>query len=415
MLTTNALDSLPCIYLHIKYTSTTNTYTYLEVNTYYANLFNLDTLTFKDKDVGFLDSLALSNYSDISLLVYLNNLSKKEEYSNSISLIIKQNNITKTISDTISLLLFGRNVETNEYVIVGFKDSNLNTHTLEPTADRIIDNLPIYIYWKDFNGKYLGSNNSLAPYLVVDEPVFSSLDLNTITTQNTSYYKYCDNLITKNKKPLTNIIETHLIAPEGKKIHVRANKIPIIIKDFIIAILYTYEDITNLVEQVNLLNETKELLKLKEQQYQDLLDKVNNNNDTNINNLFSSLVNKNSNSEKELVQLELLLNRIEEQVKILYEKVYTSDNSLVSELAKLQQNQEEDLRNFTNNRIRIDELDNKVSNIQSSINFLLFFKNLSAKQILLFVLVFSVLATYVSNKLDVKFIKKIVDNVEKLI
>lgn len=415
MLTTNALDTLPCIYLHIKYNSTTNTYSYLEVNTYYANLFNLDTLTFKDKAVGYLDTLALSIYSDISLLVYLNNLSKKEEYSNSISLIIKQNNITKTISDTISLLLFGRNIDTNEYVIVGFKDSNLNTNTLEPTSDRIIDNLPIYIYWKDFNGKYLGSNNSLAPYLVVDEPVFSSLDLTTITTQNTSYWKYCDNLITNTKKPLTNIIETHLIAPEGKKIHVRANKIPIIIKDFIIAILYTYEDITVLVEQINTLKETKELLKLKEQQYQELLDKVNNNTDTNINNLFNTLVNKNSNSEKELVQLELLLNRIEEQVKILYERIFTSDNNIVSEIAKLKQNQEEDLRNFTNNGLRLNDLDTDINELKSNISFLLFFKNLSAKQLLLFLLVLSVLFTFISNKLNSKFIKHIIEQVEKVI
>lgn len=411
MLTTNTLDLLPCIYLHIKYTANTNTYTYLAVNAYYSNLFNLDTLTFKDKDVGYLDSLALSTYSDISLLMYLTHLGKKQEYQNTISLTIKQNNITKTVSDTISLMLFGKEIETNEYIVIGFKDNYLTNSEIEPTPDRIIDNLPIYVYWKDYNGKYLGSNNSLAPYLVVDEPVFSSLD---IGTQNTSYNKYCDNLITNTKKSLVNIIETHLIAPEGKKIHVRANRIPIIIKDFVIAILCTYEDITELVEQLNLLNETKELLYLKEQQYQELLDKVNTNTDTNINNLFNTLSTKQGN-EKELIQLELLLNRIEEQVKILYEKVYTSDNSLVSELAKLKQNQEEDLRNFNNNRLRIDEVDSKITAIQSSINFLLFFKNLTAKQILLFGLVISVLFTYISSKLDSKFIKKIVDNVEKLI
>jgi hypothetical protein len=402
---------LPCICIHIKYTATSNTYTYLAVNAYYADLFNLDSTIFTDKDVGFLDSLALSTYSDISLLMYLTHLGKKQEYNNTISLTIKQNNITKTVSDTISLMLFGKEVETNEYIIVGFKDNYLTSSVLEPTADRIIDNLPIYIYWKDYTGKYLGSNNSLSPYLAVDEPVFTSLDF---TSNTISYYKYCDNIITSTKKPLVNIVETHLIAPEGKKIHVRANKIPIIIKDFIIAILYTYEDITELLEQLNLLNETKELLYLKEQQYQELLDKTNNNNDTNINNLFNTLSNKSCN-EKELIQLELLLNRIEEQVKILYEKVYTSDNSLVSELAKLKQNQEEDLRNFTNNRLRIDDLDSKISNIQSSINFLLFFKNLTAKQILLFGLVISVLFTYVSHSVDSKFIKKIIDNVEKLI
>lgn len=412
MLTTNTLDLLPCIYLHIKYTANTNTYTYLAVNSYYSNLFNLDTLTFKDKDVGYLDSLPLSTYSDIALLMYLTNLGKKQEYQNTISLTIKQNNITKTVSDTITLMLFGKEVETNEYVVIGFKDNYLTNSEIEPTADRIIDNLPIYVYWKDYNGKYLGSNNSLAPYLVVDEPVFSSLD---ISTQNTSYNKYCDNLIINTKKPLVNIIETHLIAPEGKKVHVRANRIPIIIKDFVIAILCTYEDITNLVEQLNLLNETKELLKLKEQQYQELLDKVNNNNDTNVNNLFSNLVNKNSNSEKELVQLELLLNRIEEQVKILYEKVYTSDNSLISELAKLKQNQEEDLRNFNSNRLKIDAIDNEIAIIQSSINFLLFFKNLTSKQILLFFLATTMLITFISTRLDSKFIKKIIDNTEKLL
>lgn len=407
-----SLDLLPCIYLHIKYTANTNTYTYLAVNTYYANLFNLDTLIFKDKDVGYLDSLALSTYSDISLLLYLTNLGKKQEYQNTINLTIKQNNITKTVSDTITLMLFGREIETNEYIIIGFKDNYLTNSELEPTADRILDNLPIYIYWKDYNGKYLGSNNHLAPYLVVDEPVFSSLNLSI--NESTSYNKYCDNLVTNTKKPLVNILETHLIAPEGKKIHVRTNRIPIIIKDFVIAILCTYEDITELVEQLNLLNETKELLKLKEQQYQDLLDKVNNNNDTNVNNLFNAISNKSCN-EKELVQLELLLNRIEEQVKTLYEKVYTSDNSLISELAKLKQNQEEDLRNFNSNRLKIDDLDNQISTIQSSINFLLFFKNLTSKQILLFFLVTTMLITFMSSRLDSKFIKKIVDTTEKLL
>ena len=74
---TNTLDLLPCIYLHVKYTPTTNTYTYLNVNTYYADLFNLDSSIFNDKDVGYLDSLALSSYSDLSVLIYLTNLSNK--------------------------------------------------------------------------------------------------------------------------------------------------------------------------------------------------------------------------------------------------------------------------------------------------------------------------------------------------
>ena len=416
---TNTLDLLPCIYLHVKYTPTTNTYTYLNVNTYYADLFNLDSSIFNDKDVGYLDSLALSSYSDLSVLIYLTNLSNKLNYQYTINLGVKQNNITKTVNDTVTLILFGKRIETNdqytEYVVIGFKDNYLTNTTLEPTNDRILNNLPIYVYWKDYNGKYLGSNNSLAPYLVVDEPVFTSL---TITEPNTiSYAKYCDNLILSTKSPLINIIETHLIAPEGKRLHVKANKIPISIKGFIIAILYTYEDVTEYVEQLNLLNETKELLQLKEQQYQELLGKVNNNSniDTNVHNLFNNLIDKNNNSEKELLQLELLLNKIEEQVKQLYEKVYTSDNSIVSELAKLKQNQEEDLRNFTNNRLNIDDINSKLSSITNSISFILFFKNLTSKQLLLFFLVFSVLFTFVGNKINSAFIKQIIEKVEKVI
>ena len=416
---TNTLDLLPCIYLHVKYTPTTNTYTYLNVNTYYADLFNLDSSIFNDKDVGYLDSLALSSYSDLSVLIYLTNLSNKLNYQYTINLGVKQNNITKTVNDTVTLILFGKRIETNdqytEYVVIGFKDNYLTNTTLEPTNDRILNNLPIYVYWKDYNGKYLGSNNSLAPYLVVDEPVFTSL---TITEPNTiSYAKYCDNLILSTKSPLINIIETHLIAPEGKRLHVKANKIPISIKGFIIAILYTYEDVTEYVEQLNLLNETKELLQLKEQQYQELLGKVNSNTniDTNVHNLFNNLVDKNNNSEKELLQLELLLNKIEEQVKQLYEKVYTSDNSIVSELAKLKQNQEEDLRNFTNNRLNIDDINSKLSSITNSISFILFFKNLTSKQLLLFFLVFSVLFTFVGNKINSAFIKQIIETVDKVI
>lgn len=416
---TNTLDLLPCIYLHVKYTPTTNTYTYLNVNTYYADLFNLDSSIFNDKDVGYLDSLALSSYSDLSVLIYLTNLSNKLNYQYTINLGVKQNNITKTVNDTVTLILFGKRIETNdqytEYVVIGFKDNYLTNTTLEPTNDRILNNLPIYVYWKDYNGKYLGSNNSLAPYLVVDEPVFTSL---TITEPNTiSYAKYCDNLILSTKSPLINIIETHLIAPEGKRLHVKANKIPISIKGFIIAILYTYEDVTEYVEQLNLLNETKELLQLKEQQYQELLGKVNNNSniDTNVHNLFNNLIDKNNNSEKELLQLELLLNKIEEQVKQLYEKVYTSDNSIVSELAKLKQNQEEDLRNFTNNRLNIDDINSKLSSITNSISFILFFKNLTSKQLLLFFLVFSVLFTFVGNKINSAFIKQIIETVDKVI
>lgn len=419
MLTTTTLDLLPCIYLHIKYTPTTNTYTYLSVNTYYADLFNLDPSIFNDKDVGYLDSLALSSYSDLSVLIYLTNLSNKLNYQYTINLEVKQNNITKTVSDTVTLILFGKKIETTdqytEYVVIGFKDNYLTNTALEPTSDRILNNLPIYIYWKDYNGKYLGSNHSLAPYLVVDEPVFTSLN---ITEPNTiSYAKYCDNLILSTKSPLINVVETHLIAPEGKRLHVKVNKIPISIKGFIIAILYTYEDITEYVEQLNLLNETKELLQLKEQQYQELLSKVNNHStiDTNITNLFHNLVDKNSNSEKELLQLELLLNRIEEQVKVLYEKVYTSDNSIISELAKLKQNQEEDLRNFTNNTLDISTVKTRLSNIEASINFLLFFKNLTSKQLLLFFLIGSILFTFIGNQLNSQVIKKIIEQVEKVI
>ena len=115
------------------------------------------------------------------------------------------------------------------------------------------------------------------------------------------------------------------------------------------------------------------------------------------------------------MQLELLLNKIEEQVKQLYEKVYTSDNSIVSELAKLKQNQEEDLRNFTNNRLNIDDINSKLSSITNSISFILFFKNLTSKQLLLFFLVFSVLFTFVGNRVNSTFFKKIIENVEKVI
>jgi len=417
------INLLPCIYLHIKYVSDTNTYSYIEVNNCYSDLFNIDNSLFTNKEVGFLDSLDLSMYSDISLLIYLNTLNTKENYQTNINLIVKQNNITKTINDTLSLMLLGKTINNQEFIVIGHKDINLTANILEPTSDRIIDNIPVYVYWKDFNGKYLGSNNSLAPYLVVDEPVYSSLDVNNTSL---SYFKYCDNLINTSKKSLLNIIETHLLSPDGRKIHVRANKIPIIIKDFIIAILYTYEDVTIFIEQINLLNDTKQLLKVKEQQYQELVDKVNNNVNSNINTnsnntivgineVFSSLNEKNSDNQKELLQLELLLNRIEEQVKTLYQKVYTADNSLISELAVLKENQDQDNKNFNITECHIQELTTKVDIINNSISVLLFFKHLTTKQLLLFFLIFSLIFTYLGNKLNSSNIKKIIDYVEKVI
>lgn len=410
----DTLNLLPCIYLHIKYTTDTNTFTYLSVNNYYAEIFSLKTSYFTNKDVGFLD-FSSSDYSDIAILIFCNSLYKKSSFNITISLDTNQNHITKTIKDTISLTLFGKLINSNEYIIVGFKEFNfISNSKLEPTDNRILNNIPIYLYWKDTNDKYLGSNNPLALYLAVDEPIFSSL---SIPPSNTlSYFKYCDNLILSTKNSLNNIIETHLIAPEGKRIHLKVNKIPIFVKGLIIAILYTYEDITDYIDKLNTFSDIKELLDLKEQQYQDLLDKTNNNNtDTNINNLFNSLVDKNSNSEKELIQLEILLNKIEEQVKILYEKVYTSDNSIITELSKLKENQEQDLRNFTVNTLHIDEIRSKISSIENSISFILFFKNLTSKQILLFFLVFSFLFTFVGNRINNSFIKQIIEKVEKVI
>ncbi|NMC67761.1 MAG: PAS domain S-box protein [Spirochaetales bacterium] len=130
--------------------------------------------------------------------------------------------------------------------------------------DTILKNIPVRVFWKDKDLRYLGCNTLFAKDAEVNDPQMivgkTSLDL-----FNKTEAEKClddDRYIIETGKALLSFEET-MIRSDGVKLNLRSNKVPIFDEDKnVIGVLGTYEDITDLKDKEKSINEEKEKLKV---------------------------------------------------------------------------------------------------------------------------------------------------------
>lgn len=377
----------------------TNTFVYKVVNKLYSCIYNLTETELIDKEVGCIENIPSVVYSDINLILFLNNLKRKSKYKKEIVILSKQLGSNKNTIDNLEYIAVGNEISTDTYIVIlisSLKLDPVKVLTIEPTYERIINNTyPVYLYWKDYEGKYLGSNNSIAAFLAVNEPVITSLDYEG------NYTKYIDNYLFNNKEALYYIKETHLV--EGKNYVYYSHKIPVIVQDFVVSVLYIYCDITELSSTYNkLLSENNTLksqldtIKVSENTY---LSDV-------INNLFN---NRSSNSINEF---QLLFNQLSNKVDTLYSKTFVDKDSIVYIISVLSANQQEDLRRFSNMERQVLDMKKEIDTINSTISFFTALKTLNFKLFGAIITILILLGTLVFNHTKDVIPKRIIDIIE---
>lgn len=111
----------------------------------------------------------------------------------------------------------------------------------------VLDTIPVRVFWKDINLKYLGCNKSFAIDSGFEKPtdIIGLTDFDLVWKENANHYRSDDLGIIKTGFPKHNYEEQQVL-PNGEKFWIRASKIPL--RDFngrIIGVLGTYDDITD--------------------------------------------------------------------------------------------------------------------------------------------------------------------------
>jgi len=120
---------------------------------------------------------------------------------------------------------------------------------------QVLDTIPIGLFWKDTDFKYLGCNNSFARLIGVqsEESILGKKDSEIFSIEIAERYNETDREIFSTGQPKLNY-EDNLILPTGKVKILRQSKVPLTgVDGDIIGVLGTYEDVTaqkNLREEI---------------------------------------------------------------------------------------------------------------------------------------------------------------------
>ncbi len=111
----------------------------------------------------------------------------------------------------------------------------------------VIDTIPLRIFWKDFNLKYLGCNKLFALDAGYNSPeeLIGKDDFQMAWREEAELYRRDDEEVIRTGRPKLNYEEPQT-TPDGRKIWLRTSKIPLLDSDGnIMGVLGTYEDITD--------------------------------------------------------------------------------------------------------------------------------------------------------------------------
>ena len=136
--------------------------------------------------------------------------------------------------------------------------------------EKVIDNIPQYIFWKDKDLTYLGCNTNFSKLVGLDSPE----KISGMTNKKLSFFKnnliYNDkqeNEIIRKNQPKLNFLES-LTLPNGKKVIFNINRVPLCdSNESVVGLLSTYEDITDR-------KTSEEKLKASEEKYRNILENI---------------------------------------------------------------------------------------------------------------------------------------------
>lgn len=125
----------------------------------------------------------------------------------------------------------------------------------------LLKQIPASVFWKDKNSVYLGCNNAFIHSLGLSSPeeVVGKTDYDLPTTREESdAFRTDDKQVIESKKPKLNIEEFQTL-PNGKKVVLLTNKVPLVDKqNNVVGILGIYYDITDRKQKEEELREAKE-------------------------------------------------------------------------------------------------------------------------------------------------------------
>lgn len=144
------------------------------------------------------------------------------------------------------------------------KIQKMNSFSFVDINQLVLDHVPVYIFWKDRDGIYLGCNMKFAKGAGFDEPaeLIGKTDYEMPwTKEEADYYVKIDQEVMSSGEPQINFEEPQT-TPEGNTIWLRTSKIPLkTMNGNIVGILGTYEDITQRKMQAIALEEQANELK----------------------------------------------------------------------------------------------------------------------------------------------------------
>ncbi|MCF8379535.1 MAG: PAS domain S-box protein [Bacteroidales bacterium] len=172
--------------------------------------------------------------------------------------------IVNSNKEVLGIQIISQDITHQKQVETALIDSNL-------MIERIINNIPARVFWKDLNLNYLGCNPSFANDAGFSEPkdVIGKDDYQMGWRYQADLYRKDDQEVIKSKIPKFNI-EEEQTTPDGKIITLLTSKIPLLnSEDDVVGVLGTYIDITDR-------KMTEEELKIQKERTEKYLDIVGN-------------------------------------------------------------------------------------------------------------------------------------------
>jgi len=145
-----------------------------------------------------------------------------------------------------------------------FKVDN-KLYKIELFAQLLMDSNPQYIFWKDVNGVYLGCNKLYAYFCDIPSPtdIVGTTDYDYMKAEEAKICLAADAEILKQGDAMLNF-EEYVTNAHGESRWYNINKVPLRdINNEVIGILGTMEDVTEKKQNLKIIEETTELLKIK--------------------------------------------------------------------------------------------------------------------------------------------------------